>query len=307
MVSTSKTLRQRGRNKAQPTPTISSAPAVPKAPQFSVKSAIVKGTQFLAKFIAPPVIGVLCAASITNERAAIPLYLVSLATVLLMLLVSFLSVHRENDQTMLRIPNVYNADGTVTQQNSITVFEHDKRFATHYAAEFPAFALATAWFYLWTRNRFIIILYVVYVTYRLATHPFFAVHIWNSIENAEVERPFGMSPLFQHDKGPVVVIEGKDAFENALNNAAPEALVVVDVSATWCPPCRKMAPEFEKLAKEFREVTFLSVDVDVSKDIASLLQITSVPSFFLYKDRKQMASVRGASLDKLRSAIETNA
>lgn len=306
MVSTSRTLRQRNRNKPQISPTNSDTVVAPKPPRFSLKTTVVKCVQFAVLFIAPPLIGVLCAACISDVRAAVPLFVVTLVTVLLILFLAFMSVYRENDQTLIRIPNVYNADGTVTRQDSTTVFEHDQRFATHYATELPAFALASAWFYLWTQRRFIFIVFALYVAYRVGTHPFFAVHVWNSVKKEEVERPFGTSPLFQHDKGPVIVIEGKDAFKNALNNAASETLVVVDASATWCPPCRKMAPEFEKLASEFKESTFLSVDVDVSKDIASLLQVTSIPSFFLYKDGKQISSVRGASLANLRSAIETN-
>lgn len=313
-MATSTSLRQRGRNNSRRTSSSSSDNAAvnsdttvaPSTSRFSVKTAVIVCSQIIVKFIAPPVIGVLCAATVANDRAVIPLYAVTVVSMLFILFVTFLSVIRTNDKTLLRIPNIYNADGTVTQQDSITVFEHDNRFATHYATELPAFALATAWFYLWTTYRFVIVVYAVYLVYRLMTHPLFAVHVWNSVGNSEVERPFGTSPLFQHDKGPVVVIEGKDAFESALNNAAPETLVVVDASVTWCNPCRKMAPEFEKLAAEFKDSVFLSVDMAVSRDIAALLNITTVPTFFLYKNRQQVTSIRGASLASLRSAIETN-
>lgn len=62
---------------------------------------------------------------------------------------------------------------------------------------------------------------------------------------------------------------------------------VVDFNATWCGPCRKLAPILDELAKQFKgKVDFYSVDVDKNKPLAQALQVRSVPFLVFYFSKR---------------------
>lgn len=66
-------------------------------------------------------------------------------------------------------------------------------------------------------------------------------------------------------------------------NAAPFA--VVDFNATWCGPCKMLAPVIEELANEMEgEAAFFSLDVDENMDTAQKFRIMSVPSILVFKN-----------------------
>ncbi len=62
---------------------------------------------------------------------------------------------------------------------------------------------------------------------------------------------------------------------------APEEnkLIVIDFNATWCGPCRKFAPTFDKVAEEYAsKAVFYSVDVDQHPGLASQFRVQSIPT-----------------------------
>ena len=66
-----------------------------------------------------------------------------------------------------------------------------------------------------------------------------------------------------------------------------EAAAVVDFSATWCGPCRMLAPVLEELSEEFEgKVNFYNVDVDDDTPLAAAFGISSVPTVLLLKNGK---------------------
>merc|ERR1712023_434740 len=73
------------------------------------------------------------------------------------------------------------------------------------------------------------------------------------------------------------------AFDKALADAG-DKLVVVDFTATWCGPCQRIAPVFQKLAEEMPDVVFVKVDVDENEETAGECGIQAMPTFQYYKN-----------------------
>ncbi|MDQ6792269.1 MAG: thioredoxin [Candidatus Dormibacteraeota bacterium] len=61
--------------------------------------------------------------------------------------------------------------------------------------------------------------------------------------------------------------------------------VLVDFWATWCAPCRMIAPVVEEIAKELGgRVKFLKMDIDANPATPSKLGIMSIPTLIIFKD-----------------------
>lgn len=72
-----------------------------------------------------------------------------------------------------------------------------------------------------------------------------------------------------------------------------EDAILLDFWATWCGPCRMIAPVLEEIAKENPSVTIGKVDVDNESQIAANFGIMSIPTLVVMKDGKPMATKIG--------------
>ncbi len=83
-----------------------------------------------------------------------------------------------------------------------------------------------------------------------------------------------------------------DTFEQlVLDNEKP---VLVDFWATWCGPCRMVAPEIEKLAEKYDGVIeIVKVDVDANPGISQAFGIQSIPTIAYFKPGDQPRGVLG--------------
>jgi len=103
---------------------------------------------------------------------------------------------------------------------------------------------------------------------------------------------------------PIITINDEDTFNQKLA-AARQQLVVVDFTASWCGPCRMIAPHFEELSNRYAgDATFLKVDVDVCPTVARSQSVSSMPTFVFYRNRQEITRFSGANASALESKIK---
>ena len=75
-----------------------------------------------------------------------------------------------------------------------------------------------------------------------------------------------------------------------------EGVTLVDFFATWCGPCKMIAPVLSKIAEEQKgKVKVGKVNVDDENELAIKYQISSIPTLILFKDGKPIKSLIGLS------------
>jgi thioredoxin 1 len=93
------------------------------------------------------------------------------------------------------------------------------------------------------------------------------------------------------------VIElGERDFDAAIAGPKP---VLVDFSASWCGPCRAMAPALEAFAAHRSDdLAVVKIDIDAAPAVAARLGIRSVPTLVLFQDGKPVAVHAGMLSEK---------
>ncbi|KAJ7110072.1 thioredoxin-domain-containing protein [Mycena epipterygia] len=90
---------------------------------------------------------------------------------------------------------------------------------------------------------------------------------------------------------------------NGYLSKSKDKLSVIDFHATWCGPCKVIAPAFERLSKQYPNVNFFKCDVDAAQDVAAQYQVSAMPTFIFLKGSTKVDQVRGANQPELESAV----
>ena len=77
------------------------------------------------------------------------------------------------------------------------------------------------------------------------------------------------------------IINDNNFKEEVLENSG---VVVVDFFATWCAPCKMLAPIVEELESELASVKFVKVDVDESPVVSMKYKISNIPTIKIFKN-----------------------
>lgn len=100
----------------------------------------------------------------------------------------------------------------------------------------------------------------------------------------------------------------KENFENEVMNS--DKPVLVDFWATWCGPCRMVAPVIDEIAEEMSDTLKVGkVDVDEQQELAVKFNVMSIPTLALFKDGKNLFTEVGARskeeiMDMIKNAIQ---
>jgi thioredoxin 1 len=83
-----------------------------------------------------------------------------------------------------------------------------------------------------------------------------------------------------------------------------KGLVVIDLWATWCGPCRMIAPIIDELAGEMPDVKFCKINVDEEPELTRMFKVESIPTVALVKDNTLLdLSIGYVPKEKLESFI----
>jgi len=96
-------------------------------------------------------------------------------------------------------------------------------------------------------------------------------------------------------------VNSKAEFDTALK---AKDVVVLDCFATWCGPCKAIAPQVVKLSEDYGDAHFIKIDVDEVPDVAQELAIRAMPTFIVFKNGEKVAEIVGANPPALKAAVE---
>ncbi|NHK28277.1 thioredoxin TrxA [Parvularcula flava] len=84
-----------------------------------------------------------------------------------------------------------------------------------------------------------------------------------------------------------------DSFQDDVIDAGTP--VLVDFWATWCGPCRQIAPALEEIAKEYDgKITVAKIDIDDNPETPGKYGVRGVPTLMIFKDGEVAATSVGA-------------
>ena len=94
------------------------------------------------------------------------------------------------------------------------------------------------------------------------------------------------------ENGATLAVSDDSFAEDVLSSKTP---VLVDFWATWCGPCRMVAPVLEEIAAEKSgALTVVKLDVDANPATARDFQVVSIPTLILFKDGQPVKRIVGA-------------
>jgi thioredoxin 1 len=103
-------------------------------------------------------------------------------------------------------------------------------------------------------------------------------------------------------KDTVLTVTDQDFAEQVLQAPLP---VIVDFTASWCPPCRALAPVFEKLSQTYTgKLRFARMDTDENLKTPMQVGIQGMPTLVLFSNSQQVGRLIGPHPARLQQGID---
>ncbi|CAK9170732.1 unnamed protein product [Ilex paraguariensis] len=104
--------------------------------------------------------------------------------------------------------------------------------------------------------------------------------------------------------GNVHLIATKESWDEKLADARRDGkIVIANFSASWCGPCRMIAPLYRELSEKHPSLMFLTIDVDELTEFSTSWDIKATPTFFFLRDGQQVDKLVGANKPELQRKI----
>mmetsp|Transcript_12428 Transcript_12428/g.15555 ORF Transcript_12428/g.15555 Transcript_12428/m.15555 type:complete len:158 (-) Transcript_12428:224-697(-) len=134
-------------------------------------------------------------------------------------------------------------------------------------------------------------------------------NIGSQFSNSNIHRFRSTDRRFGITSDAILNLRGGDVLEPKTSDElstilAENSVVVIDFSATWCGPCKMIAPFYEELSNAFPGLAFVKIDVDESADIAASYGVSAMPTFIFLKDGEVVDKIMGANPQKLKEFCE---
>ena len=103
--------------------------------------------------------------------------------------------------------------------------------------------------------------------------------------------------------GTATFIQDETEFDSLLKS---ESLLVVDCTATWCGPCKLVAPLIDRLADDYRDrAKVFKLDLDSNKPVAKRFGIRSIPAVMVFKQGELIETLVGVKpYEEFTEAVE---
>jgi thioredoxin 1 len=85
---------------------------------------------------------------------------------------------------------------------------------------------------------------------------------------------------------------------------ATNRLIVLDCYADWCGPCKRIAPEIDRLSAKYNgQIMVLKADIEECDDIAESFRVQSLPTLLFFRHGTFLDKIEGANLDLIHNKI----
>ena len=92
-------------------------------------------------------------------------------------------------------------------------------------------------------------------------------------------------------------------FQDVLRSIG-DKLFVVDFFATWCGPCKQLAPKFRALIPKHLDVMFAMVDADKAEQVCEVYGVQGLPTVMIFKNRAKLIAILGDDIDVIEAKIQ---